>query len=126
MQRLMEQSPDLDAVFVNSELMAIGAINAIQNSGKRAPEAIAVVGYDHLSIAIYNSLPLTTIRRNLPLVGKLLAQNLVAYTQTGVVTLVTTPAELVIRKSLKLRLTVLFEAACNRLQEGRALWHKFD
>jgi DNA-binding LacI/PurR family transcriptional regulator len=99
MQRLLEQSPDLDAVFANSDLMAIGAINVIQNSGKRVPEDIAVVGYDDLSIATYNNLPLTTIRQNIPLIGKLLAQNLIQYIQTGVVTNVTTPVELVIRKS---------------------------
>ncbi len=99
MQRLLEQSPDLDAVFANSDLMAIGAINVIQNSGKRVPEDIAVVGYDDLSIAAYNNLPLTTIRQNVPLIGKLLAQNLIQYIQTGVVTNVTTPVELVIRKS---------------------------
>ena len=99
MQRLLDQSPDLDAVFVNSDLMAIGAISAIQNSGKRVPEDIAVVGYDDLSIATYNNLPLTTIRQNFPLVGKLLAQNLIQYIQTGIVTNVTTPVELVIRQS---------------------------
>ena len=99
MQRLMEQSPDLDAIFVNSDLMAIGAIHVIQNRGKRVPEDIAVVGYDDLSIATYNNLPLTTIRQNLPLVGRLLAQNLVQYLQTGVITNVTTPVELVIRRS---------------------------
>jgi len=99
MQRLLEQSPDLDAVFVNSDLMAIGAIDVIQDSGKRVPEDIAVVGYDDLSIAAYNNLPLTTIRQNFPLVGKLLAENLIQYLQTGVVTNVTTPVELVLRKS---------------------------
>ncbi len=99
MQRLMERSPDLDAVFVNSDLMAIGAISVIQNRGKRVPEDIAVVGYDDLSIALYNNLPLTTIRQNIPLAGKLLAQNLIQYIQTGVVTNVTLPVELVIRKS---------------------------
>ena len=99
MQRLMEQFPDLDAIFVNSDLMAIGAIHVIQNRGKRVPEDIAVVGYDDLSIATYNNLPLTTIRQNLPLVGRLLAQNLVQYLQTGVITNVTTPVELVIRRS---------------------------
>ena len=99
MQRLLEQSPDVDAVFVNSDLMAIGAISTIQNSGKRVPEDIAVVGYDDLSIAIYNNLPLTTIRQNIPLAGKLLAQNLIQYIETAVVTNVTTPVELVIRKS---------------------------
>ena len=99
MQRLMEQSPDLDAVFVNSDLMAIAAIQVIQERGKRVPEDIAVVGYDDLPIALYNNLPLTTIRQDLRLAGKLLAQNLIQYIQTGVVTNVTLPVELVIRKS---------------------------
>ncbi len=99
MQRLMDQAPDLDAVFVTSDLMAIGAIHAIQERGRRAPEEIAVVGYDDLSVAFYNNLPLTTVRQNFPLVGKLLAQNLIQYLQTGVVTNVTTPVELVIRQS---------------------------
>lgn len=99
MVQLMERTPDLDAVFVNSDLMAIAAINAIQASGKRVPEDIAVVGYDDLSVASYNNLPLTTIRQNIPLAGKLLAQNLVQYIKTGVVTNVTLPVELVVRKS---------------------------
>lgn len=99
MQRLLEQAPDLDAVFVNSDLMAIGAIEAIQKTGKRVPEDVAVVGYDDLSIAMYNNLSLTTIRQNIPLAGQLLAQNLIQYIQTGVITNVTTPVELVIRKS---------------------------
>jgi len=99
MQHLLDQSPDLDGVFVNSDLMAIGAINAIQNHGKRVPKDIAVVGYDDLAIAMYNNLPLTTIRQNIPLAGKLLAQNLIQYIQTGVITNVTTPVELVIRQS---------------------------
>lgn len=99
MQRLLQKSPDLDAVFVNSDLMAIGAINAIQNSGRRVPEDIAVVGYDDLSVAAFNCLPLTTVRQNIPLAGKLLAQNLVQEIQTGAVTHVTLPVELVVRKS---------------------------
>jgi DNA-binding LacI/PurR family transcriptional regulator len=99
MQRLLQQSPALDAVFVNSDLMAIAAINTIQSLGKRVPEEIAVVGYDDLPIAVYNSLPLTTIRQNIPLGGKLLAQNLIQTIQTGVITNVTLPVELVIRKS---------------------------
>jgi DNA-binding LacI/PurR family transcriptional regulator len=99
MQRLMEQSPDLDAVFVNSDLMAIGAIHVIQKHGKRVPEDIAVVGYDDLPIALYNNLPLTTIRQDLRLAGKLLAQNLIQYLQEGTLTTVTLPVELVVRAS---------------------------
>ncbi len=99
MGQLLAQSPDLDAVFVNSDLMAVGAINFIQNSGKRVPEDIAVVGYDDLSIAAYNNLPLTTIRQNIPLAGRLLAENLIQYINTGAITNVTIPVALVVRKS---------------------------
>ena len=99
MEQLLSQSPDLDAVFVSSDLMALSAINVIQDSGKRVPEDIAVIGYDDLSIAAFNNLPLTTVRQNIPLAGKLLAQNLIQYIKTGVVTNVTVPVELVLRKS---------------------------
>jgi len=99
MKQLLEKTPDLDAVFVCGDVMAIGAIKVIQDSGKRVPEDIAVVGYDDLSIATYNNLPLTTVRQNIQMSGKLLAQNLVQFIKTGVVTHVTVPVELVIRKS---------------------------
>ncbi len=99
MEALLERAPELDAVFVNSDVMAIGAIDAIRRSGRQVPDDIAVVGYDDISIAKYNSLPLTTIRQNIPLVGKMLAQNLIEYLKNGVITHVTTPVELVVRES---------------------------
>lgn len=99
MKQLLEQSPDIDAVFSNSDLMAIGAIKVLQSLGKRVPEDIAVVGYDDLSIANLNNLPLTTIRQKIPVAGRLLAQNLIQYLQTGAVTHVNIPVELVIRNS---------------------------
>ena len=98
-KELLAQSPDFDAIFVCSDLMAIGAIQVIQESGRRVPEDVAVVGYDDLSIAAYNNLPLTTIRQNIAMSGRLLAQNLVQCIKTGVVTHVTIPVELVVRKS---------------------------
>jgi len=88
-----------DAVFAASDLIAIGAIRALLEHGLRVPEDIAVVGYDDLSVAAFNCLPLTTVRQNIALAGKLLAQNLVQEIQTGAVTHVTLPVELVVRKS---------------------------
>jgi alanine racemase len=99
MKQLLVQAPDLDAVFVNSDLMAIAAIEAIREQGYRVPKDIAVVGYDDLSIAEYSNPPLTTIRQNIPMAGKLLAQNLIQYLQTGMVTNVSIPVELTVRKS---------------------------
>lgn len=99
MRRLLRQAPDLDAVFVNSDLMAISAMDVIRENDQRVPEDIAVVGYDDLSIAEHSYPPLTTIRQNIPLAGRLLAQNLIQYLETGVVTNVTIPVELIERKS---------------------------
>lgn len=99
MKRLLQAVPDVDAVFVNSDLMAIAAMDEIREEGRSVPEDIAVVGYDDLSIAAHSNPPLTTIRQNIPQAGKLLAQNLIAYVQTGVVTNVSIPVELIARKS---------------------------
>jgi DNA-binding LacI/PurR family transcriptional regulator len=99
MGALLEQASDLDAVFVNSDLMAIAAMDEIRTRGRRVPEDVAVVGYDDVAIARYSHPPLTTIRQNGPLAGRLLAENLIQHLQTGVVTSVSIPAELVVRKS---------------------------
>ena len=99
MQRLIEKTPDIDGVFVNSDLMAIAAMDSIRETGRRVPDDIAVVGYDDLSIAEHSNPPLTTIRQNIPLAGKLLAQNLIQYLQTGLATNVSIPVQLIIRKS---------------------------
>jgi DNA-binding LacI/PurR family transcriptional regulator len=99
MRTLLEQGADLDAVFANSDLMAIAAIDELRTHGRRVPDDVAVVGYDDISIARHSDPPLTTIRQNGPLAGRLLAENLVQYLQTGAVTNVSLPAELVVRKS---------------------------
>ena len=99
MGALLEEAPDLDAVFVNSDLMAIAAMDAIRAHGRRVPDDVAVVGYDDVAIARYSDPPLTTIRQNGPLAGRLLAENLIQRLRTGVVTSVLIPAELVVRKS---------------------------
>ncbi len=99
MQYLLDEAPDLDAVFVTSDLMAVAAMDAIRARNRRVPEDVAVVGYDDLSIAQYTHPPLTTIRQDIPLAGKLLAQNLIQFLKTGVVTNVSIPVELVIRQS---------------------------
>ena len=79
--------------------MAVRAINMLQEKGRRVPQDVAVVGYDDLSLARLTNPPLTTISQKIPLVGKLLAQHLIHHIDSGLVTNVTVPAELVVRAS---------------------------
>lgn len=99
MEQLLKQMPNLDAVFVNSDLMAIAAMDAIREHRRRVPDDVAVVGYDDLSISEHSNPPLTTIRQNVPLAGQMLAENLIEYLETRVVTNTVTPVELIVRKS---------------------------
>jgi DNA-binding LacI/PurR family transcriptional regulator len=99
LRELVGRAPDLDAVFANSDLIAIAAMDALRDLGRRIPDDVAVVGYDDISLARFSNPPLTTIRQNGPLAGTLLAQNLVQHLRTGVITNVSIPAELVVRES---------------------------
>jgi DNA-binding LacI/PurR family transcriptional regulator len=62
MQELLEISPRPTAVFVASDVVAIGALRAIKKAGLRIPEDVAVVGFDDIPLAEYLDPPLTTIR----------------------------------------------------------------
>ena len=64
MQQLMHKMPDITAVFAMSDVMAIGAIRAIKDCGKKVPDDISVVGFDGLELSEYLYPKLTTIRQN--------------------------------------------------------------
>jgi len=62
MNELLNISPRSTAVFVASDVVALGAIHAIKRARVRIPEDIAVVGFDDIPLAEYYDPPLTTIR----------------------------------------------------------------
>jgi len=61
-QRLLEQHPDIDAMFVSCDLMAAGAVQAITASGRRVPDQVSVIGFDDSIAAVCANPPLTTMR----------------------------------------------------------------
>jgi DNA-binding LacI/PurR family transcriptional regulator len=63
MRRLLERETEIDGLFVASDLMAVGAISVLRESGRRIPEDVAVVGFDDSPAAISGEIPLTTVRQ---------------------------------------------------------------
>lgn len=61
MSRLMERAPDLDGVFVASDLMAVAALHELLSAGVRVPEDVAVLGFDDIQAAQLTRPPLTTV-----------------------------------------------------------------
>ena len=62
MKSLLALIPGLTAVFVASDVVALGAMLAIKEAGLRIPKDIALVGFDDIPLAEYYDPPLTTIR----------------------------------------------------------------
>jgi DNA-binding LacI/PurR family transcriptional regulator len=65
MTTLLERAPDLDAVFVASDVMAVGALRALREAGRRIPDDVAVVGFDDAAVAQTCDPPLTTVAQPL-------------------------------------------------------------
>jgi LacI family transcriptional regulator len=76
MQQLLKQSPNIDAVFASSDQIALGALGAIHQSGRRVPQDLAVVGFDNTPESAFFWPPLTTVYQKLVNVGHIAVQNL--------------------------------------------------
>lgn len=63
MRRLLEKEIPITAVFAMSDTMAVGAIRAIYDAGKRVPEDISVMGFDGMSLAEFYNPKIATIRQ---------------------------------------------------------------
>jgi DNA-binding LacI/PurR family transcriptional regulator len=60
---LLERAPDVDAVFVASDLMAQGVLSTLERAGRRVPQDIAVGGFDDSPAALAGRPELTTVRQ---------------------------------------------------------------
>jgi DNA-binding LacI/PurR family transcriptional regulator len=100
MAELLDRHPDLDAVFVANDLMAIGALRTLRDAGRQVPADVAVIGYDDIEMARHTEPPLTTIHQ--PIVDQARTMTELLLTQIGgdpVADPVVLPTELVERES---------------------------
>jgi DNA-binding LacI/PurR family transcriptional regulator len=96
---LLERGIEFDAVFAVSDVMAIGAIQALNDHGLAVPGDVSVVGFDDLPHAAYVTPPLSTVRQNIREAGEGLVEAIVTLIEGGEVQSRTTAPELVVRES---------------------------
>jgi DNA-binding LacI/PurR family transcriptional regulator len=102
MKSLLQTSPDLDAVFVAySDTVAIAAMKALGDSGKRVPEDISLVGFDNIDVSAFTNPPLTTVAQGLRRGGgaELLVQKLLQQISGEKATSAMIDGELIVRQS---------------------------
>ena len=73
MRTLLDAAPDLDAVVVANDLMALGALQALSERGRRVPDDVALIGFDDIPLAGAAAPPLTTVRQPMAEMGRAIA-----------------------------------------------------
>jgi len=108
MRRLLEKAPQITALFAQNDRMAIGAMRALGEAGRRVPDDIAVVGYDDIPAAAYCHPSLTTIRQPMQHVGEVATRLLIE--------LINDPAAE--RKEVLLKTELIRRETCERSHRG--------
>ena len=70
MKRMLDQPEHPDAVFCYSDLLAVGAVRAAREMGRRVPEDIAVIGCGNLSLSAYLEVPLSSVDQGVGELGE--------------------------------------------------------
>lgn len=77
MERLLDTGLEPDAVFVASDMMAVGGLRVLRSRGLSVPGDIALVGYDDTVMGRHSDPPLTTIHQPTVQMGQEMARLLV-------------------------------------------------
>jgi DNA-binding LacI/PurR family transcriptional regulator len=67
--RRLARDPEVTAIFVANDQMALGVLRAMHEAGRVIPDDVSVVGFDDVPEAAYFLPPLTTIRQDFDELG---------------------------------------------------------
>ena len=100
-EKLLARAPELTALAVANDLMALGVIAALRERGREVPADVSVVGFDDIELGRYAVPTLTTVRQPLAALARAAIELLLgsptadgAVTQPGLM-----PVEMVVRDS---------------------------
>jgi LacI family transcriptional regulator len=67
---LLERWPEVTALFVLNDLMALGALEGAREAGRRVPEDLSIIGFDDIPFAALTNPPLTTVGQPIRQIGE--------------------------------------------------------
>src|SRR5574340_57419 len=82
-RNLLERKRHFTAVMAFDDVMAFGAVRALNQGGLRVPEDCSVLGFDDIAAAAFCNPPLTTIRQPMELMGSLAGDIVLDRLSTG-------------------------------------------
>lgn len=78
-EQLVAQYPQMDAIFVANDQMALSVLLAAGKLGRKIPDDLMVVGFDGIPESEFFQPPLTTILQNQNLLGSIAVAELVSF-----------------------------------------------
>ena len=76
--RLLRRSVPFDGIVASSDLIALGAINALRRAGLSVPGDVSVVGYDDMLLSRLSTPALTTVRQDTASAGRMLVNRILS------------------------------------------------
>lgn len=102
--RVLEDHPEVTAIFAVNDMTAIGVLKAIREKRLKVPTDISLIGFDNIILADLIDPPLTTIKQPKYKMGKAAAELLISRLEglsvTGPKHTLLFPPELVVRESV--------------------------
>ena len=96
-QSLASRHVSFDALFACSDLLAMGAVRALEELGRRVPRDVSVVGYDDMPLAASFQPPLSSVRQDWQEGGSLLARKMLAMIRDEAAQSEVLPVNLIVR-----------------------------
>ncbi|WP_026551222.1 LacI family DNA-binding transcriptional regulator [Arthrobacter sp. H20] len=78
MQELLRRCPEIDGIFAASDAVAAGAMTVLQESGRRVPDDVGIVGFDDSSWALRTRPQLSTVKQPADSLGRTAAELVLA------------------------------------------------
>lgn len=75
-EKILEQYPEVDGIFAQSDQIAMGVLQALARHGRRVPDDVSVIGFDDFSIAMTTDPKLTTFAQPLRDMAQAIAEML--------------------------------------------------
>jgi DNA-binding LacI/PurR family transcriptional regulator len=82
-ERLFEQYPEMDSIFVGNDQMALGVIQVACERKLKISEDLGIVGFDNIPESAFFCPPLTTIQQDQYAVGKVAVEETIKMIKSG-------------------------------------------
>jgi LacI family transcriptional regulator len=82
-EMLFHQYPEMDAIFVANDQMALGVLQFFAEKKTRVPEDVSIVGFDNISESAFFYPSLTTVQQDQQLVAKVAVEEVIKIIEAG-------------------------------------------